>query len=176
VVARRCEIARISLGSFGERPSFGAGAARMRAVGLCQGNEVPSMDGNASPSNNCLERAVKLSSVAAGAGESLHPRLQSGVFGRPLKRGVRRHRLGCATREDNVISRQWRGLAHPNRAQDYVEHLRTVTFPALRKIHGFVDASILSRPLGAGVEFLIVTRWDSMDAIAKFAGADQKLR
>ena len=71
-----------------------------------------------------------------------------------------------------MISRQWRGLAHPNRAQDYVEHLRTVTFPALRKIHGFVDASILSRPLGAGVEFLIVTRWDSMDAIAKFAGAD----
>jgi len=66
----------------------------MRAVGLCQGNEVPSMVGNASPSNNCLERAVKLSSVAAGAGreeESLHPRLQSSASGRPLKRGVRRH-------------------------------------------------------------------------------------
>ena len=63
----------ISLGSFGERPSFGAGAARMRAVGLCQGNEVPSMDGNASPSNNCLERAVKLSSVAAGAGREFAP-------------------------------------------------------------------------------------------------------
>ena len=71
-----------------------------------------------------------------------------------------------------MISRQWRGLAHQNRAQDYVEHLRAVTFPALRKIPGFVDASILSRPSGAGVEFLIVTRWDSMDAIAKFAGTD----
>jgi heme-degrading monooxygenase HmoA len=71
-----------------------------------------------------------------------------------------------------VISRQWRGLAHPNRAQDYVTHLRTITFPALRKIPGFVDASILSRPFGAGVEFLIVTRWDSMDAIATFAGTD----
>jgi len=45
----------------------------MRAVGLCQGNEVPSMDGNASPSNNCLERAVKLSSVAAGAGREFAP-------------------------------------------------------------------------------------------------------
>jgi heme-degrading monooxygenase HmoA len=71
-----------------------------------------------------------------------------------------------------VISRQWRGLAHPNRAQDYIKHLRTDTFPALRKIPGFVDASILSRPFEAGVEFLIVTRWDSMDAIAKFSGAD----
>ncbi|HWX68827.1 MAG TPA: antibiotic biosynthesis monooxygenase [Steroidobacteraceae bacterium] len=71
-----------------------------------------------------------------------------------------------------MISRQWRGLAHPNRAQEYIKHLRTETFPALRKIPGFVDASILSRPFGAGIEFLIVTRWDSMDAIAKFTGSD----
>jgi heme-degrading monooxygenase HmoA len=71
-----------------------------------------------------------------------------------------------------MISRQWRGLAHPHRAKDYIEHLRTETFPALHKIPGFVDASILSRRFGAGVEFLIVTRWDSMDAIARFSGAD----
>jgi heme-degrading monooxygenase HmoA len=71
-----------------------------------------------------------------------------------------------------VISRLWRALAHPKRAQEYIEHLRTETFPALRKIPGFVDASILSRPCGAGVEFLVITRWDSMDAIANFAGSD----
>lgn len=63
-------------------------------------------------------------------------------------------------------------MAHPQRARDYVKHLRTETLPTLRKTLGFVDASILSRPLGAGVEFLIVTRWQSMDAIASFAGAD----
>jgi heme-degrading monooxygenase HmoA len=71
-----------------------------------------------------------------------------------------------------VISRQWSGLAHANQAQSYVKHLRTETFPALRKIPGFVDASILSRTLADGVEFLVVTRWESLDAIAKFAGAD----
>ena len=71
-----------------------------------------------------------------------------------------------------MISRQWRCLAHPNRAQDYIDHLRTETFPAVRKIPGFVDASVLSRPLGAGVEFLVATRWESVDAIAKFAGSD----
>jgi len=42
----------------------------------------------------------------------------------------------------------------------------------VRKIPGFVDASLLSRSLGAGVEFLVVTRWESLDAIAKFAGSD----
>lgn len=71
-----------------------------------------------------------------------------------------------------MISRQWRGLARAERAQDYIKHLRTETFPALRKIPGFVDAAILSRTLAAGVEFQIVTRWDSIDAIVKFAGAD----
>jgi heme-degrading monooxygenase HmoA len=71
-----------------------------------------------------------------------------------------------------VISRQWRGLTHANQAQNYVRHLRTETFPAPKNIPGFVDASILSRTFGAGVEFLVVTRWDSLDAIVRFAGAD----
>ena len=74
-----------------------------------------------------------------------------------------------------MISRLWRALAHPDRAQEYIEHLRTETFPALRKIPGFVDASILSRPYGAGVEFLVVTRWDSMGAIVNFAGSDPEV-
>ena len=71
-----------------------------------------------------------------------------------------------------MISRQWRGLAKSNQAQNYVKHLRTETFPALRKIPGFVDASILSRPVGGGVEFLVVTRWESLDSVTKFAGVD----
>ena len=74
-----------------------------------------------------------------------------------------------------MISRLWRSLAHPKRAQEYIEHLRTETFPALRKIPGFVDASILYRPWGAGVEFLVITRWDSMDAVANFAGSDPEV-
>ena len=71
-----------------------------------------------------------------------------------------------------MISRQWRGVAQPNQAQNYVKHLRTETFPALRELPGFVSASILSRRLGDGIEFLIVTQWDSLDAIARFAGPD----
>jgi heme-degrading monooxygenase HmoA len=71
-----------------------------------------------------------------------------------------------------VISRQWRGLAHPDQAQNYMKHLRTETFPALQKIPGFVDAAILRRRVAGGVEFLVVTRWESLAAIAGFAGAD----
>jgi heme-degrading monooxygenase HmoA len=71
-----------------------------------------------------------------------------------------------------VISRQWRGLVHPEQAQNYVQHLRTETFPTLRSLPGFISASILSRPLRNGIEFLIITQWDSLDAIRRFAGSD----
>ena len=71
-----------------------------------------------------------------------------------------------------MISRQWRGLVHANQAQNYVKHLRSHTIPALREIPGFVNASILLRSVANGVEFLIVTQWDSLEAITKFAGSD----
>ena len=71
-----------------------------------------------------------------------------------------------------MISRQWRCLAHPEQAQNYVQHLRTETIPALRSMPGFISASILSRPLGTGIEFIVTTQWDSLDAIARFAGPD----
>jgi heme-degrading monooxygenase HmoA len=71
-----------------------------------------------------------------------------------------------------MISRQWRGLARPSQAQKYIEHLRTDTFPALRTMPGFLTASILSRPFGHGIEFLVVTQWRALDDIARFSGAD----
>jgi len=74
-----------------------------------------------------------------------------------------------------MISRQWRGLAKTARADEYVEHLRKETFPQLRAIPGFLSASILRRNVAGGVEFLVVTRWNSMGAIQQFAGRDAQV-
>ena len=71
-----------------------------------------------------------------------------------------------------MISRQWRGLAKPDLAEAYVEHLRTETFPALTRLSGFVSASILRRVIPEGIEFLIVTHWASLESIRGFAGSD----
>lgn len=71
-----------------------------------------------------------------------------------------------------MISRHWRGLAKSRHADEYVEHLRTETLPQLSKVPGFVHASILRRKLQQGVEFLIVTSWESIDAIEQFSGRD----
>jgi heme-degrading monooxygenase HmoA len=69
-----------------------------------------------------------------------------------------------------MISRHWRGVARVAEADNYVRHLQHDTFPQLSRILGFVSASILRRPAASGVEFLVVTTWQSMDAIRQFAG------
>ena len=71
-----------------------------------------------------------------------------------------------------MISRHWSGTVRPEHVADYVRHLREETFPSLTDIDGFVDATLMKRNVGSGVEFLVVTRWSSMEAIGRFAGED----
>ena len=71
-----------------------------------------------------------------------------------------------------MISRHWRALARPGEADHYIRHLTDETFPKLSGIAGFIKASILKRELERGTEFLIITEWQSLDAIRTFAGAD----
>lgn len=73
-----------------------------------------------------------------------------------------------------MISRHWRGLVRKGKADDYIRHLDQETFPKLSGIAGFVRAYILRHELPAGTEFLIVTEWESLDAIQKFAGSDSE--
>ena len=69
-----------------------------------------------------------------------------------------------------MISRHWQGIAKPGEADKYIYHLKTDTFPKLSEIAGFVSASILTRGVDQGTEFLIVTEWESIEAIKAFAG------
>jgi heme-degrading monooxygenase HmoA len=69
-----------------------------------------------------------------------------------------------------MISRHWRGVAKPEEADHYIDHLRNDTFPKLAKLGGFIKASILRRSTAEGTEFLIVTTWRSLEAIRQFAG------
>jgi heme-degrading monooxygenase HmoA len=69
-----------------------------------------------------------------------------------------------------MISRHWRALARVERAHEYVVHLKQHTFPELRKLPGFLGATILRRDQSQGVEFVVVTEWSSAEAIAAFSG------
>ena len=69
-----------------------------------------------------------------------------------------------------MIERHWKGITHPEEADNYIRHLQTKTFPHLSAIPGFIKATILRRPVENGIEFLIITVWDSIDSIKQFAG------
>jgi heme-degrading monooxygenase HmoA len=72
-----------------------------------------------------------------------------------------------------MIARLWRGVAPggPN-ADAYLHHLRESVLPVLAAIDGCRDVRVLRRDDSGRVEFLVMTFWDSMAAIRRFAGAD----
>ena len=74
-----------------------------------------------------------------------------------------------------MIARHWRGLPKADQIENYTRYFLTETFPRLAKIAGFLSASILTRRVLAGTEFLIVSYWESLDAIQHFSGDDPEL-
>lgn len=71
-----------------------------------------------------------------------------------------------------MIMRMWKGRSSVKTSGDYVRHVTQTVFPKLRKIRGHRGAYLLRRPINGGVEFVVLTLWDSMEAARKFAGGD----
>jgi heme-degrading monooxygenase HmoA len=71
-----------------------------------------------------------------------------------------------------MIIREWRGRANSTKAEAYPKHFREKVTSELRDVPGFVGAQLGRRHLDDKIEFLVLTRWRSMDAIRAFAGVD----
>lgn len=71
-----------------------------------------------------------------------------------------------------MIVRYWRGLTSHESAEPYVRHLQDRIFPEIRAIEGFRHVRLLRREVDRGIEFLVLTLWESMDAIRSFAGEE----
>jgi heme-degrading monooxygenase HmoA len=68
-----------------------------------------------------------------------------------------------------MIARLWRGRARTSKDADaYQRHVTTRVLPELNRIPGHCGAQVLRR----GEEFLVITFWESMEAIRRFAGED----
>ncbi len=71
-----------------------------------------------------------------------------------------------------MVVRVWRGQATRENAPAYYRHVTGKVFPELKEIAGHKGAYLLQRETAAGVEFLAVTMWESLDSIRAFAGND----
>ena len=69
-----------------------------------------------------------------------------------------------------MILREWRGRALSSSPAAYPDHFRGSVLPELQCVPGFLGATLGKRQVAGKVEFLVLTRWESFDAIKAFAG------
>ena len=62
--------------------------------------------------------------------------------------------------------------AKPEKTRAYRDHLAGVVLPELRKLPGFLGLDLCEAARGDRVELLVISRWESIEAIRAFAGAD----
>lgn len=78
---------------------------------------------------------------------------------------------GTVPQGRGMILRMWRARASPEQADLYFKHATQKVFPALRAIEGHRGAYLLRGLVGGAVEIVVMTLWDSMEAVRKFAGS-----
>ncbi len=71
-----------------------------------------------------------------------------------------------------MIVRAWRGATRSEDADAYLEYLNRTGFPEYRATPGNRGVLGLRRVVAGRAEFLLLTLWDSEEAIRRFAGDD----
>jgi heme-degrading monooxygenase HmoA len=87
----------------------------------------------------------------------------------PVKYVIPVHKRG-ATWEDTVIARLWRGATRAEDAESYLAYLRETGLEEYAATPGNLGVMAFRRVRDGQAEFLLVSLWESEDAIRAFAG------
>lgn len=71
-----------------------------------------------------------------------------------------------------AISRVWHGWTLPENADAYQQLVTDEVLPSMGSLGGCLGAQMMRRDGDDEVEFLVITEWDSLDAVKAFAGED----
>jgi heme-degrading monooxygenase HmoA len=71
-----------------------------------------------------------------------------------------------------MIARTWHGVVPASQAQAYYQYLRETGLVDLEATDGNCGVYILRRTEGEQAHFLLISLWESLDAIVAFAGED----
>ena len=69
-----------------------------------------------------------------------------------------------------MMVRTWRARAPLSKPDDYVRHFRTSVVADLGSVDGFLGATLSRQVRPDTIEFLVISRWRSLDAVRAFAG------
>ena len=71
-----------------------------------------------------------------------------------------------------MIARMWKGSTRAEDADRYVDYLRATGLAEYARTPGHRRTITMRRIVGDRAEFVLVTLWDSMNAVRRFAGDD----
>jgi heme-degrading monooxygenase HmoA len=71
-----------------------------------------------------------------------------------------------------AIARIWRGRTLPSKADEYEAYLNRSGISKIRETPGNLGAYMLRRTENGKAEFLVISLWESVEAIRRFAGPD----
>ena len=71
-----------------------------------------------------------------------------------------------------MIARVWQGRTRPGMGKAYYSYLEQTGLKEYRATQGFKDVLVLTRENGDGTEYLLITLWDSLEAVKRFAGPE----
>jgi len=112
--------------------------------------------------------------VTSGAVKRWHVREWTTVAGEDATTPIRPNAVADKDEDKDkargMVLRMWSGRATVEKSGEYVEHATQKVFPALRAIEGHRGAYLLRRAVDGAVEFVVLTLWDSMEAVRRFAG------
>jgi len=73
-----------------------------------------------------------------------------------------------------MIAQIWRGRTPASKADEYFEYLKKTGLNDYRSINGNQGVYVLHRSKDDEAEFLLLSLWESIEAIKQFAGEDYK--
>ena len=71
-----------------------------------------------------------------------------------------------------TVARIWRGRTLAAKADEYEAYLFASGIRRVRATPGNLGVTVLRRAEGDQTEFLVISIWESLDAVKRFAGAD----
>jgi heme-degrading monooxygenase HmoA len=71
-----------------------------------------------------------------------------------------------------MIARIWQGRTRAGMGKPYLAYLEQTGLKEYKATEGFKDVLVLTREVGNVTECVLITLWDNMEAIQRFAGSD----
>ncbi len=71
-----------------------------------------------------------------------------------------------------MIARYWSGRVHPEDAEAYTDYVQRTGIVAHRETPGNINSMIMLRELDDETEIVVLSLWESLEAVKGFAGDD----